>query len=178
MPGVGTVEDGEGRQHGGGGLDLDGDAGVGQLGEDLLQPRHGFLAGDLGSFDLDGGQRAEQALTVGGAVQRAVVMDHHDAVGAGPACHVNPNDGHGLRRAQIDTLAGLLALGQHILGDAAIAAIENPSRQIIHPFDPHAAVREKAIVAREGMFRRRVMHVDRMGIGHVDADRAQGVVRA
>ena len=95
------------------------------------------------------------------------------AVGARPGVGIDPYDRN--RLGEFDSLS--IALPHRFDDGSTIptvvgVGIQQPNSQSVNILDTHASMREEAIVRREKLLRRRIVHVDRFAVWHVDTQYA------
>src|SRR5262245_18812240 len=124
-----------------------------------------------GAGDLRARVRDQRRLLV---VMVDVVAEVDQAVARAPAGEIDPGDRNLMRKPHV----GALALGDGGVDLAAAPArivLQQPGGEIARVLDPRAARGLEAVIGAEEFLVAGVVHVDRIRIGHVDADRAERV---
>src|SRR5262245_39521155 len=136
-------------------------------GDDRLAPRHEDAAA---AFRLSParGVLAEAVAVVD------VLAELDDVVGRGPGRDIDPVERHRLGHARVLALARLDDLVD-LLARPAWRLGQQPIHQVAHVLHPHAAGRVETVVLAKQVLERRVMHVDAVRAGEVDAHGAERI---
>ena len=103
-----------------------------------------------------------------------VVAEMDEAVAGRPAGEIGPGDRNLVGEPDVDALA-LLDAGIDLAASPARIVGEQPGREIAHLGHPRAAGGFEAVIVAEEVLVVGVVHVDRIGIRHVDAHGAERV---
>ena len=106
-----------------------------------------------------------------------ILAEMDRAVRARPAGEIDPCDRHRPREPRGGALSGR-DLCVDLLAAPARIVLQDPSREIVHALHARAAGRLEAIVGGEELLVVRVVHVDRIGVRHIDAQIAERIALA
>ena len=97
-----------------------------------------------------------------------------EAGGGGKRREIDEMHGHGSGELDVELLAAV-DLRLHLVQRPAVLGAEQPGDELLHLLHPHAAGGEGARALAEQLLERRVVHVDAVLVGHVDAHDAERV---